>query len=75
MSVLLITVAGCDKTTSDNASFSNDVDSNANTQAEKIDRLLTELDQKDEINGVVLLSENSKVIYQKGFGYANYQEK
>jgi len=75
LSVLVVTVAGCDKTTSDNASLSNDVDSNANTKAEKIDRLLTELDQKDEINGVVLVSENSKVIYQKGFGYANYEEK
>ena len=48
---------------------------NAHTKAELIDRLLRKLDEKGKFNGVVLVSEHSKVIYKKGFGYANYEEK
>ena len=74
LSVLIITSAGCDKTGSDK--LSPDVaGANAHTKAELIDRLLRKLDEKGKFNGVVLVSEHSKVIYKKGFGYANYEEK
>ena len=69
--VLIITVAGCDKSTSDKSPPGAD----AHTKAELIDRLLRTLDEKGKFNGVVLVSEHSKVIYKKGFGYANYEEK
>jgi len=75
LSVLVITVAGCNKTTLDNVSLPNGAGAGTHTKAELIGRMLTELDQKGKINGVVLVSENSKVIYQKGFGYANYEKK
>ncbi|MHC4747011.1 MAG: hypothetical protein ACYS18_06795, partial [Planctomycetota bacterium] len=75
LSVLIITAAGCDKTISGKLSQSNVADANAHTKAEQIDRLLRTLDEKGKFNGVVLVSEHSKVIYKKGFGYANYEEK
>jgi len=56
-------------------SRSNVAGANAHTKAELIDRLLRTLDEKGKFNGVVLVSEHSKVIYKKGFGYANYEEK
>ncbi len=71
LSVLIITAAGCDKSTSDKSPPGADVHS----KAELIDRLLRGLDEKGKFNGVVLVSEHSKVIYKKGFGYANYEEK
>lgn len=75
LSVLIITAAGCDKTISGKLSRSNVAGANAHTKAELIDRLLRTLDEKGKFNGVVLVSEHSKVIYKKGFGYANYEEK
>ena len=75
LSVLVITSAGCDKTNSGELSRSNVAGANARTQVEQIDRLLSTLDEKGKFNGVVLVSEHSKVIYKKGFGYANYEEK
>jgi len=75
LSVLIITAAGCDKTFSGKLSRSNVAGANTHTKAELIDRLLRTLDEKGKFNGVVLVSEHSKVIYKKGFGYANYEEK
>jgi CubicO group peptidase (beta-lactamase class C family) len=75
LSVLIITAAGCNKTSSGKLSRSNVADANAHTKAELIDHLLRTLDEKGKFNGVVLVSENSKVIYKKGFGHANYEEK
>jgi CubicO group peptidase (beta-lactamase class C family) len=37
--------------------------------------LLRTLDEKGKFNGVVLVSEHSKVIYKKAFGYANMETK
>ncbi len=59
--VLMITGAGCDKSTSDKSPPGAD----AHTKAELIDQLLRGLDEKGKFNGVVLVSEHSKVIYKK----------
>ena len=75
LSVLIITAAGCNKTSCGKLSRSNVAGANAHTKAELIDRLLGTLDEKGKFNGVVLVSEHSKVIYKKGFGYADYEEK
>ncbi len=75
LSVLIITSAGCDETNSGKLSRSNVASANAHTKAELIDRLLGTLNEKGKFNGAVLVSEHSKVIYKKGFGYANYEEK
>jgi CubicO group peptidase (beta-lactamase class C family) len=75
LSVLMITAAGCENTLSGKLSRSNAAGDNAHTKAELIDRLLRTLNGKGKFNGVVLVSEHSKVIYKKGFGYANYEEK
>ena len=74
-SVLITAAAGCDRAISGKLSRSNVAGTNAYTKAELIDRLLRTLDEKGKFNGVVLVSEHSKVIYKKGFGYANYEEK
>jgi N-acyl-D-aspartate/D-glutamate deacylase len=75
LSVLIITAAGCNKTSPGKLPRSSVAGVNAHTKAELIDRLLTGLNEKGKFNGVVLVSEHSKVIYKKGFGYANYEEK
>ena len=75
LSVLTITSAGCDKTISGKLSRSNAAGDNAHTKAELIDELLRTLNEEGKFNGAVLVSEHSKVIYKKGFGYANYEEK
>ncbi len=75
LSVLIITAAGCDKTFSGKLSRSNVAGANTHTKAELIDRLLRTLDKKGKFNGVVLVSEHSKVIYKKAFGYANMETK
>lgn len=68
---LTIAGAGCDKSASDKSPPGAD----GHTKAELIEKLLRGLDEKGKFNGVVLVSEHSKVIYKKGFGYANYEEK
>ena len=75
LSVLIITTAGCENTLSDKSLRSNVAGANTHTKAEQIDRLLRTLNEEGKFNGVVLVSEHSKVIYKKGFGYANYEEK
>ena len=75
LSVLIITATGCNKTISGKLSQTDVTDTDAHTKAELIDRLLTKSNENGKFNGVVLVSEDSKVIYKKGFGYANYEEK
>lgn len=47
----------------------------ADERVEKIDKILTELQQQSGFNGNVLLAEKGKIIYEKSFGYANYDDK
>lgn len=42
---------------------------------QKIDELLNAYSSQNKLNGVVLVAQKSKVIYQKGFGYRNAEEK
>jgi CubicO group peptidase (beta-lactamase class C family) len=40
-----------------------------------IDTLMQTLVKREQFNGVVLAEDNGKVIYSKGFGYANFEKK
>jgi N-acyl-D-aspartate/D-glutamate deacylase len=71
LSVLIITSGGCKRSICDKLLRSNV----GQSKVELINEFLSTLDEKGELNGVVLVSENSQVIYKKGFGYANYEEK
>ena len=42
---------------------------------QKIDELLTAYVKENKLNGSVLVAQKGKVIYQKGFGYRNAEEK
>lgn len=42
---------------------------------QKIDELLTAYSSQNKLNGAVLVAQKGKVIYQKGFGYRNAEEK
>jgi CubicO group peptidase (beta-lactamase class C family) len=42
---------------------------------QKIDELLTAYVNQNKLNGSVLVAQKGKVIYQKGFGYRNAEEK
>jgi CubicO group peptidase (beta-lactamase class C family) len=46
---------------------------NAQTTNEKIDSLLNDFYNKGMFNGSALVSVNGKIIYKKGFGYANFE--
>lgn len=47
----------------------------AQTVEQKIDELLTAYVNQNKLNGAVLVAQRGKVIYQKGFGYRNVEEK
>jgi CubicO group peptidase (beta-lactamase class C family) len=42
---------------------------------QKIDSILTKLNQEEAFSGNVLISEKGKIIYEKSFGYANAENK
>lgn len=42
---------------------------------DRIDSYYTDLADKGELNGNVLVAENGKIIYQKSFGYADFENK
>jgi CubicO group peptidase (beta-lactamase class C family) len=45
------------------------------TKAQKIDELMTAYNKLEQFNGTVLIAERGKIIYEKGFGFANMQWK
>jgi len=45
----------------------------ANDKAKKIDGLLNKYHEYGHLNGSVLVAEHGKVIYKKGFGFANFE--
>jgi CubicO group peptidase (beta-lactamase class C family) len=47
----------------------------AQSKAEKLDSLFNSLYTYRQINGNVLVAENGRAIYQKSFGYLNFEEK
>jgi len=51
------------------------VQSFAQSIEQKIDELLTAYSNQNKLNGVILVAQKGKVIYQKGFGYRNAEEK
>ena len=55
--------------------FSFDNCCNAQTTAQKIDKLIQQYSAYGEFNGCVLVSQNNKVILKKGYGYANFEQK
>lgn len=42
-------------------------------QGKKIDELLNKYHEYSQLNGSVLVAENGKVVYKKGFGFANFE--
>ena len=44
----------------------------AETKSEKIDKILKQYYDARQLNGVVLVAENGKVIYKKAYGYADF---
>jgi CubicO group peptidase (beta-lactamase class C family) len=42
---------------------------------QKIDELLTAYSSQNKLNGAILVAQKGKVIYQKGFGFRNAEEK
>jgi CubicO group peptidase (beta-lactamase class C family) len=51
------------------------IQSPAQTIEQKIDELLTAYAKQNKLNGSVLVAQQGKVIYQKGFGYRNAETK
>lgn len=47
----------------------------AQSVEQKIDELLTAYSNQSKLNGAVLVAQKGKVIYQKGFGFRNAEEK
>ena len=47
----------------------------AQDKASKIDEFMTKIVENRQFNGSVLVTENGKVIYKKGFGFANMDWK
>lgn len=43
--------------------------------AQKLDDYFTDLAKEGELNGNVLVAENGKIIYEKSFGYADFEAK
>jgi CubicO group peptidase (beta-lactamase class C family) len=41
----------------------------------QLDSLFTSLSKNELFNGTVLIAENERIIYQKSFGYANFEKK
>lgn len=48
---------------------------NAQTKAQKINRLISGYAYRKQFNGVALVAESGKVILSKGYGYANFQSR
>lgn len=46
-----------------------------NDKADRIDKLMSRYHEYGQFNGVALVAENGKIIYEKGFGYANMEWK
>lgn len=51
------------------------IELSAQDKASNIDELVTKTFENREFNGSILVAENGKVIYKKGFGYANMDWK
>lgn len=47
----------------------------AQTTSDRLNHYYTELGDQGELNGNVLVAENGKVIFQKSFGYASFENK
>ena len=47
----------------------------AQSVEQKIDELLTAYSSQNKLNGSVLVAQKGKIIYQKGFGYRNAEQK
>jgi len=47
----------------------------AQSVEQKIDELLTAYSNQNKLNGSVLVAQKGKIIYQKGFGYRNAEQK
>jgi CubicO group peptidase (beta-lactamase class C family) len=47
----------------------------AQERVQKIDSILSRLNQEEAFSGTVLISERGKIIYEKSFGYANAENK
>lgn len=47
----------------------------AQSPVQQIDSILNQLHNEEDFNGNVLISEKGKIIYEKSFGYANYENK
>src|SRR4051812_22139589 len=47
----------------------------AQSLEQKMDELLNAYAKQNKLNGTVLVGQKGKVIYQKGFGYKNAEEK
>ena len=43
------------------------------SKADKIDQVLGKYVEYKEFNGAALVAENGKVIFKKGYGYANFE--
>ena len=61
--LLLIVIVGCSL-----ISF-------AAEKAQQIDQLLATYHQLGQLNGVVLVADHGQIVYEKGFGYANFEWK
>ena len=55
--------------------FVNPTEIFAQDKVSKIDELMTKIVENRQFNGSVLVAENGKVIYKKGFGFANMDWK
>lgn len=53
--------------------LSTSLHSNGQTKKEKLDKVLEKYTEYSQFNGSVLVAENGKVIYKKGFGLANME--
>lgn len=53
--------------------FASTISLHAQTKHEHIDSLLRSYYSNGKFNGSVLISENGKIIYKNGFGYANFE--
>ncbi len=44
-------------------------------KSEKLDNTITLLSQTNKFNGVILISQNSNIVFHKAYGFANFQTK
>lgn len=45
------------------------------TEFKQIDTLLTQINEKGEFNGIVLIGNNDSILFSKSYGYADYKNK